>query len=390
MAGMTLTRSIDARDTGGFPLAMASPAELGFHEPALDRLRGLIGKHIAEGRYPGAQIALARHGRLALFETFGKATLEPESVAGPRTLWLLFSNTKVITAAGIWALVEDGALSFSDRIADHIPDFSRHGKGEITLAEVLSHRGGFPSQEVTPAAWDDHREARRQVCDFTLEWTPGSRLQYHPKSALWVAAVLIEAITGTDYRDFLRSRIIEPLGLGGDIFVGLPPAEHARAATIYEPGSDGRHRALQSENTAPQRLAGIPSSGGYATARGMAALYQMMVSGGTLSGRRLFSRRLIEFVTRNHTGDMHDHGMDMPMHRGLGVHVRGTTLKIRGLGALASPRTFGHGGVGSSYCWADPDSGVSFAYITNNRIPDPWHSRRLDLVANLVHSAIDQ
>jgi CubicO group peptidase (beta-lactamase class C family) len=116
----------------------------------------------------------------------------------------------------------------------------------------------------------------------------------------------------------------------------------------------------------------------------------MMVSGGTLSGRRLFSRRLIEFVTRNHTGDMHDHGMDMPMHRGLGVHVRGTTLKIRGLGALASPRTFGHGGVGSSYCWADPDSGVSFAYITNNRIPDPWHSRRLDLVANLVHSAIDQ
>ena len=56
---------------------------------------------------------------------------------------------------------------------------------------------------------------------------------------------------------------------------------------------------------------------------------------------------------------------------------------------LASPNTYGHGGVGSSYCWADPDSGVSFAYLTNSRIPDPWHSRRLDLVANFVHSAID-
>jgi len=389
MTGMPLTRSIEPGDAARFPLSVASPAELGFHEPALERLRGLIRKQIAEGRYPGAQIALARHGKLALFETFGKATLDPETAANPRTLWLLFSNTKVITAAGIWALVEDGAISFSDRVADHIPEFSRHGKGEITVAQVLSHRGGFPSQEVTPTGWTDHREARRQVCDFTLEWTPGSRLQYHPKSALWVAAMLIEEITGSDYRDFLRSRIVEPLGLGGELYVGLPQAEHARAATIYEPGKDGRQSALQSENTVAQRLAGIPSSGGYATARAMAALYQMMVNGGRLGERRLFSRRLIEFVTRNHTGDMHDYGMDMPMHRGLGVHVRGTTLKIRGLGALASPRTFGHGGVGSSYCWADPDSGVSFAYITNSKIPDPWHSQRLDLVANLVHSAID-
>jgi len=388
MAGKPLTRNIHSRDSADYPLAAATPAELGFHEPALGRLRGLIGRHIAEGRYPGAQIALARHGQLALFETFGKAALEPATAADARTLWLLFSNTKVVTAAGVWALVEDGAISFSDRIADHIPEFARHGKGEITVAELLSHRAGFPSQDVTPAAWDDHREMRRQVCEFTLEWTPGSRLQYHPKSALWTAAALIEAITGSDYRDFLRSRIIEPLGLGGDLFVGLPRAEHARASTIYEPDGDGQ-RALQAENSAPQRLAGIPSSGGYATARGMAALYQMLVNGGTLGERRLFSHRLIEFVTRNHTGDMFDHGMGMPMHRGLGVHVRGTTLKIRGLGSLASPRTFGHGGVGSSYCWADPESGVSFAYITNSKIPDPWHSRRLDLVANLVHSAIE-
>ncbi len=40
------------------------------------------------------------------------------------------------------------------------------------------------------------------------------------------------------------------------------------------------------------------------------------------------------------------------------------------------------------YCWADPDSGVSFAYLTNSRVPDPWHSARLDRVSNLVHTAI--
>ncbi len=75
---------------------------------------------------------------------------------------------------------------------------------------------------------------------------------------------------------------------------------------------------------------------------------------------------------------MVDETMGMPIHRGIGPHICG----------FASPRTFGHGGAGNSSCWADPDSGVSFAYLTNCRIPDPWHSVRLDLVSNFVHSAI--
>ena len=386
MTGVTRAKRDDASK---FPLESASPEELGFDVPALSRLRQLIASHIADGRYPGAQIALARHGRLALFESFGQTSLEPAAAAGAQALWLLFSNTKVITAAGIWALVEDGALRFSDRIAGHMPDFALHGKGDITLAQVISHRAGYPSQTVSSKAWTDHAQMCQEVCDFTLEWTPGSRLHYHPKSAFWTAAALIETVTKRDYRDFLRQRIIEPLGLARDMFIGLPDAEHSRVATIYEPRADGAQQPLTDENTAPYRRAGIPSSGGFATARGMAALYQMMLQGGSLNGTRLFSRRLIEFVTRNHTGDMVDGGMGMPMHRGLGVHVRGTTETIRGLGTLASPRTFGHGGVGSSYCWGDPDSGVSFAYLTNSRIPDPWHSDRLDRVANLVHSAID-
>ncbi len=234
-----------------------------------------------------------------MFETFGEAALG--RAASADALWLLFSNTKVLTASSIWALVEDGKLSFFDRVADHLPEFAQHGKSEITIAQLVSHRAGFPNANCTSAAWTDAAEMRRQVCNFTLEWTPGTRLQYHPRSAF----------------------------------------------------------------------------------------YQMLVNGGRLNGARIFSKHLIEFVTRNHTGDMHDYGMDMPMHRGLGVHVRGDTVRIRGLGGIGSPRTFGHGGVGSSYCWADPDSGVSFAYITNSRVPDPWHSVRLDRVANIVHSAIE-
>jgi CubicO group peptidase (beta-lactamase class C family) len=374
-----------------FPLAISTTGALNLDATALGRLDELINRHTAEGRYPGAQVAIARHGQLALVRTYGDAWLDPERVAArDDTLWLLYSNTKVITACAVWILAERGALRFTDRVAEHLPGFEANGKGDITIIQLLSHRGGFPNADVPKEAWEDHELLRRTVCGFTLEWTPGSRVHYHGRAAHWTAAAMIEALTKTDYRTFIRDTVVAPLGLGDELFVGVPDAQHGRAADMHEPSADGTRQVKRAEeNNAPFRRAGTPAGGGYATARAMAAFYQMMLAGGRLNGVRLLSPRMVQYVTRNVTGDMVDGYMGMPMHRGLGPHLRGSTDTIRGLGALASPRTFGHGGVGSSYCWADPDSGVSFAYLTNSRIADPWHSARLDAISNCVHSAVD-
>ena len=366
-----------------YPLPPSDLASLGFAAKPLENLDSLIRGHIAEGRYPGAQIALARHGKLALFRTYGRAKTEGGDVeASDESLFLLFSQTKVLTSSAVWTLVEEGKLSFMDKVSDHLPAFAARGKADITLQQVMTHTGGFPGSNVTKATWADHARMRAEVCDFSLDWTPGSRLQYHGQAAHLVQAMVIEAVTGQDYRDVIRSRVIEPLGLGNDIFVGVPAEQQHRCADTY--GPEAR------DNSAEFRSAGLPSGGGYATARGMVAFYQMLGHGGTLGGCRLFSPRLIAYVSRSHTGEMGDHQMDgIPMHRGLGPHVRGESNRIRGLGTIGAPVTFGHGGVGSSYSWADPSSGVSFTYLTNFVSPDPWHSARLDRVANLVHAAID-
>jgi len=374
----------------GFPLPSADLASLGFRLEQIDRLTALIERHIAEGRYPGCQIALARHGKLGLFKSFGNAATDPKPrAAADDTLWLLYSNTKVVTAVALWALAERGLFSFSDRIADHVPEFARNAKGNITVLQVITHQAGYPNAVVGPDAWADHKRLREVVCDFPLEWSPGSKVHYHGQTAHWTLGVLIEALTGQDFRDVIRETVAEKLGLGNELFVGLPDSEFGRAADMHEPLSNGGgSRPLVDNNTVAWRKSGGPGSAGYATARAMAALYQMMLNGGELAGRRVVSPRLLQYAIRNHTGDRVDEFMGMPMHRGLGPHLRGTTDNVRGLGGFASPRAFGHGGVGTSYCWGDPDSGVSFAYITNNRLPDPWHSKRLDQIANLVHTAI--
>jgi CubicO group peptidase (beta-lactamase class C family) len=360
---------------------------LGFARKPLEQLDRLIRRHIEEGRYPGCQIALARHGKLGMFRTYGLARLAPQPVpAGDDTLWLLFSNTKVLTMAAVWSLAEEGSLSFNDRVADHIPEFARHGKDNITIFQLATHQAGFPNATISREAWADHARMRAEVCEFALEWPPGSRLHYHPRSAHVALAMLLEAVTGDDFRDVIRERVIDPLGLSRELFVGVPRAEQARCADIHAPPTPD----APGDNSAEFREAGLPHGGGYGTARAMAAFYQMMLGGGRLGDLRVFSRRMIEFVTRDFTGDRPDEYMSgIPMHRGLGPHSRGLGERTRGLGSIAAPGTYGHGGVGSSYCWADPTSGVSFAYVTNFVAPDPWHSARMDRISNLVHAAIE-
>ena len=153
-----------------FPLPDASPAELGLDPARLDALCARVEADIAAGHHPGAQLAIARHGRLALHRSFGEA--RPGVAATAQTLWLLYSNTKVLTAAALWQLAERGALRLSDTVAEHLPGFETGGKGGITFIELLTHQAGFPSAEVPADAWEDPERLRQVVCGFSLEWAP--------------------------------------------------------------------------------------------------------------------------------------------------------------------------------------------------------------------------
>lgn len=365
-----------------YPLPSADLADLGFAPRQVDHLDALIRSHLAEGRYPGAQIALARHGKLALTRSYGHMGDAAKTPVNDRTLFNMFSQTKVFTSATVWTLIEEGKLSFMDRIADHLPEFAARGKGSITLHQVMTHTGGFPSANISEAAWTDHKKMRQEVCDFSLEWTPGTRLQYHPRASHLVQGMIIEAVTGKDYRDAIRERIMEPLGIADEVYIGVPEAQDSRCVTI---SGEGEPR----DNRREVRIAGLPGGGGYGTARGITALYQALLNKGSLNSNRIVSPRLIAYVARNQTGEMPDAAMtNIPMHRGLGPHVRGESDAIRGLGTIGAASVFGHGGAGSSYSWADPTSGV-FSYMTNHFSGEPWHTLRLDRIANVVHASID-
>ncbi len=368
-------------------LPPASPQSLGLDPAKLARACEIVVSHIAGDFHPGAQLAVARHGKLALYRGFGRATVDPSRLVDERTLFPLFSNTKVITAAAVWTLVEEGKLRFSDPVADHVGGFEAHGKDGVTVAHLLTHQAGFPAAEVAPECFMDRERLRRAVCDFKLEWPPGSHSSYHRTAAHWAVAVLIETITGNDFRDEIRKRVIEPLGLAQEMFLGLPETEDHRAAAMYMPRQTEMWPLDPMVATPLFRRAGIPGAGGYATARAMAVFYQMMAQGGVWDGVRIVSPRMIEYVTRDFTGDLVDDYTGYAMHRGLGPFSRGQSGHP-GLGAIGHPRTFGHSGVGTSFCWADPTSGLSFAFLSNCRRDNVWNNKRMDTLSTLAHASI--
>src|SRR5262245_56530786 len=101
-------------------LANAAPASMGIDSQALERLYARIEWHIDQGWYPGAGVAMARHGKLVAARAFGVSRTADGTnaavAADDNTLWLLYSQTKPIVSATIWRLVERGQLRFHDAI----------------------------------------------------------------------------------------------------------------------------------------------------------------------------------------------------------------------------------------------------------------------------------
>src|SRR5437016_3463684 len=95
--------------TVSLPMETVDPEQAGLDPERLERLSSLVQRHVDEGRYLGAQMAMARDGRLAFFESYGLARNDPTPLpASDETLWLLFSQTKPLVAATVWALIERG------------------------------------------------------------------------------------------------------------------------------------------------------------------------------------------------------------------------------------------------------------------------------------------
>jgi CubicO group peptidase (beta-lactamase class C family) len=380
-------------------LVAASPEAVGIDSERLEAVFARAKRDVDNGVLPSAQVAVARHGRLAGMRTYGQAIQGSEMrPATDDTLYTIFSCTKAIVAAAVWALFEDGLLRLDERVADIIPEFGTNGKAVVTVEQTLLHIGGFPLAPLGPGQWETRAGRLEAFAGWGLNWEPGTRFEYHATSAHWVLAEIIERRTGIEYRGYLRQRILDPMGLE-NLYVGLPEHLNSRVADVLHvtppvppPGGWGEVTpdAILKFNRPEVRAVGVPGGGGIGRAAELALFYQPLINGGeTATGRRILKPETIEFATTVRTQDFHSELLfNIPVNRALAVVVAGDdgNQHLRGFGRVPTPRAFGHGGAGGQIGWGDPDSGISVGYCTNGFVTDELQGRRGVAISSLAAS----
>ncbi|MGE5596422.1 MAG: serine hydrolase domain-containing protein [Hyphomicrobiales bacterium] len=381
----------------GQTLELAAPEEVGIDRKRLDALLARARRDVDDGTLESAQVAVAKGGRLVAFETWGKAVQGGEMrPATNDTLYTIFSSTKAVVAAAVWTLFEDGKLRLEERVADIIPEFGTNGKDVITVEQTMLHIGGFPRAPLGPPAWNSREGRLEAFSKWRLNWEPGSQFEYHATSAHWVLAEIIERRTGTEFRAYIRERILDPMGLT-DFYIGLPAELNSRVAEVKHmipptppPGGWGEvtPEAILNFNRPEVRAVGVPGGGGVATAAGLAMFYQPLVNGGvTAGGTRIMEAETIEWATQVRTKDHHrDPILGHPINRALAVSVAGGdgNAHLRGFGKTVSPRAFGHGGAGGQIGWGDPETGISLGYCTNGFLDEIQQGRRITALSSLA------
>ena len=317
----------------------------------------------------------------------------------PDTMVNVYSVGKAIVALLVLQLVDEGALSLDQPIADVWPEFAAHGKGAATIRQALCHQAGVPAirERLTD---DDLWDWERMVAAVAAAepwFEPGSQHVYHTNTYGHLVGGIVHRATGELPGTRLR-RITD--ALDAQVHWGLSVGEQARCAdVIWAPmhsmdgidpfaiEGDGRLPMMSYFNppgyssngvvNSPQwRAAQVPSTNGHATAVGLARLYAALIGPAPL-----LSPALLAEATR-----VHSHGpcpvLGEDVSFGLGFTP---TSARRPLGP--NPRSFGHFGTGGALGFGDPDAGVAFGYVMNHVIPR-WQSTRNRALIDAVYSCV--
>jgi CubicO group peptidase (beta-lactamase class C family) len=342
---------------------------MGIDRGAVTTLFERARREVDSGLLPSAQIAVAYGGELVEFETFGDATNE--------TRYVVYSATKAFVAGAVWALIGDGLIDVSKHVVEYIPEFGTNGKDVITLEQVMLHTGGFPAAPLQVLEGDTSAGRVAAFARWRLNWEPGSTFEYHPSSAHWVLAEVIERVTGRDFRDVVEERVTTPAGLGR--VLGSVPHIAAELVVVGEPATPDELEAvlgirsidvgevttaaLMGFNDLDVQQVGMPGGGGVMRAADLALYYQAVLHnpGG------MWDATVLDDATSHVRNRLPDRLTEVPANRTLGLVQAGADGKssLRGMGHTVSPLTIGHSGAKGQLAWGDPVSGLSFGYCTN-------------------------
>lgn len=355
-----------------FTACTANSGKTGDKTPNVKAIDDVMQAFVDSGYIPGAVTMVVTKDKILHLGSVGVADYETRSPMEDDDLFWIASMTKPVTAVALLMLQDEGKLSVNDPVAKYIPEFgdlkTPSGRSaDLTITQVMNHTSGL--READPQTAVNATELADLIPSYLAgptQFEPGSKWSYC-QSGINTGARIVEAVSGLRFDEFIRQRILEPLGMTNTTFYPTQQNKTKRAAGYIKNGNSG--------SMEPAKLSAIFDKAGHAplgngglfsTAPDYARFAQMLLGNGIYNGKRYLSDAAISYLTSVTTGDL-DCGFLQEIeygsrgaHYGWGIGTCILRSPHPGVAAVLSPGSFGHGGAWGTQAWMDPVRGVAY------------------------------
>jgi beta-N-acetylhexosaminidase len=399
---------------GGSRFAYTLPEELGLNSGIFARIDTIAREMIAERAAPGAQVLVAKNGKVIFHKAYGHHTYDQERPVTTEDVYDFASLTKI--SAALLALIrlhDEGQFDVDKSLGDYLPEFRQSNKGDLTFRDLLTHQarlrawipfwqstvrknGSFrwatlqdrPSRRFPVKVADNlylHRnyaqKIYRTIKDSPLNEKPG---YVYSDLSFILNPLIVQAITGQEYEAYLKETFYKPIGAHSLTFNPLQQFPLSRIVpTEYDSlfRKQLLHGYVHDEGAA--MLGGISGHAGlFGNANDLAKLLQLYLQKGTFEGRQYFRASTMEEFTRCQfcPENRRALGFDRPIEP---ARPNSNTA------FSASPQSYGHTGFTGNYVWIDPAHDLVYVFLSNRVHPTRNNSKLMDLnIRTRIHQVV--
>lgn len=399
---------------------MAGPdtvAITGLVEPGFEAVRDAFVSNFENGSEIGAAFCVHVDGRKVVDLCGGSFDAAGTRPYGSDALQLVFSTTKGATAVCANLLAQRGLLDLDAPVTTYWPEFGQAGKETVPVRYLLCHQAGVPAvdRRLTPEelqAWTPIADALAEQTPF---WEPGTAHGYHALSYGYLVGEVVRRITGRSLGTFFADEVAGPLGL--EFFIGLPeeyedrvspmvganfegvgsgdgggggggpPSGYASTLVARSLNLGGAIRDRDWMNQRAWHAAEMPGGNGITNAASLSRLYAGLI--GPLEDgpdERLLTPAQVERARTPLTSGADQVfasvGFTLEQKIGLGFWRSSPVTLFGGEGS------FGHGGAGGSYGFADPEHSLAVGYVMNKMAMEFIGDSRSHGLVGAVYDAI--
>ncbi len=379
------------------------PLNIGVSSASKEKVWRSVEQLYKTGTQPAITVCIRKRGKVLINRSIGHAhgngpsddKRMVKSLATADMPVCLYSASKAVTAILMHKLAEQGAVNLDDTVSYYLPEFNRKGKGNITLQQILSHRGGIPALpknlELEEIFDEDH--IWELLCNSKPITVDGSKLAYHAITGGFVFQRIIQKAMGVSIQEYLDQHIRQPMNMKHFTY-GLPKDQRENVASNYAtapnppfPLSNVIKRALGASfpdaanlSNQPQWMDScLPAANLYGTAEEISRFYQMLLNKGEWNGQQILQPETVKRATTAGNKFTFDRTLMLPMRYSQGLMLGANPV---GMWGANTRNAFGHIGLINKMCWADPDRELSAAILTTGLALASHH---IPYLMKLVH-----